>query len=141
MRIYIAKTSTEIQKTFPVMVQLRPTLSKGRYNDQIRRQEKEGYKLVILEDEGRALAVAGIRLMESLHAGRFLYIDDLVTDSKNRSKGHGDRLFDWILEYAKKEKCKNIQLDSGVHRFDAHRFYLRKRMMITAHHFGISLSE
>jgi hypothetical protein len=28
-----------------------------------------------------------------------------------------------------------LDLDSGVHRHDAHRFYLRERMLISAHHF------
>lgn len=28
-----------------------------------------------------------------------------------------------------------FSLDSGVHRSDAHRFYLMKRMKIAAHHF------
>jgi hypothetical protein len=32
-------------------------------------------------------------------------------------------------------------LDSGVQRFGAHRFYLRRRMNITSHHFAIDLRE
>lgn len=68
-----------------------------------------------------------------------MYIDDLVTDANKRSKGYGDKLFDWLLEFARKEKCKQFQLDSGVQLFDAHRFYLRKKMNITAHHFGLKL--
>ncbi|MGZ5001726.1 MAG: GNAT family N-acetyltransferase, partial [Chthoniobacterales bacterium] len=30
-------------------------------------------------------------------------------------------------------------LDSGVQRFDAHRFYLMKRMKISSHHFSLEL--
>ena len=32
-----------------------------------------------------------------------------------------------------------IDLDSGVQRHDAHRFYLRERMAITSHHFAKNL--
>jgi hypothetical protein len=32
-------------------------------------------------------------------------------------------------------------LDSGVQRFGAHRFYLRRRMDITSHHFALDLRQ
>jgi hypothetical protein len=35
--------------------------------------------------------------------------------------------------------CRSLDLDSGVQRFEAHRFYLRERMNITAHHFDLRL--
>jgi hypothetical protein len=35
--------------------------------------------------------------------------------------------------------CAKLELDSGVQRFDAHRFYLRKRMIISSHHFSLEL--
>lgn len=68
-------------------------------------------------------------------------MDDLVTDEKNRSNRYGDKLFDFLIAIAKKEKCIRFHLDSGVHRFDAHRFYLRKRMDIVCHHFGLKISS
>ncbi|MGZ5023946.1 MAG: GNAT family N-acetyltransferase, partial [Chthoniobacterales bacterium] len=34
-----------------------------------------------------------------------------------------------------------LTLDSGVQRFDAHRFYLMKRMKISSHHFVLDLSS
>jgi hypothetical protein len=37
--------------------------------------------------------------------------------------------------------CTTIELDSGVQRFDAHRFYLRERFSITSHHFGKPLDR
>jgi len=37
--------------------------------------------------------------------------------------------------------CKNLELDSGVQRFDAHRFYLLKRMNISSYHFSIKITD
>jgi GNAT superfamily N-acetyltransferase len=73
--------------------------------------------------------------------GKFLYVDDLVAKSDDRSKGFGGALFDWLIEYARKEGCDQFHLDSGVQRFAAHRFYLTKRMIIEAHHFGLKLND
>ena len=81
--------------------------------------------------------MAGIRVMENLAWGKFLYVDDLVTASAARSQGYGDKLFDWLLDYARAGGCEQLHLDSGVQRFEAHRFYLRKRMSISSHHFSM----
>jgi len=77
--------------------------------------------------------------MDRLHAGRVLYVDDLVTDAASRSHGHGDRLFDWLVAHARALDCDNLLLDSGTQRVDAHRFYLRKRMKISSFHFDLPL--
>jgi hypothetical protein len=48
-------------------------------------------------------------------------------------------LLDWMIERAREENCKSLELDSGVQRFDAHRFYLTNRMVISSHHFRLVL--
>ena len=47
-----------------------------------------------------------------------------------------NRLLDWMLVEAERNGCDSFQLDSGVHRHDAHRLYLRWGLAITGHHFG-----
>ncbi len=84
-------------------------------------------------------AVAGFRVSEKLSAGRFLYVDDLATRAGDQSKGYGGQLFDWLVNHARTAGCAQLQLDSGVWRHGAHRFYLGKRMDITCHHFDLKL--
>lgn len=141
MLISIAKSWVDIERCFPVMVQLRTALTKEEYTKSVTNQEEAGYKLAFVEDNDQIVAVAGFRIMNNLAYGKFLFVDDLITDSENRSKGYGDTLFDWLVAFAKKEGCQEFHLDSGVQRFHAHRFYLRKRMSITSHHFGLSLKD
>jgi predicted GNAT superfamily acetyltransferase len=40
-------------------------------------------------------------VQEMLFRGRHIYVDDLITDATERSKGHGDLLFDWLVEHAR----------------------------------------
>jgi GNAT superfamily N-acetyltransferase len=63
----------------------------------------------------------------------------LAVDEAVRSKGYGQELFEWLIEFAKNCDCMQLELDSGVQRFDAHRFYLRQRMSIKSHHFSLTL--
>jgi GNAT superfamily N-acetyltransferase len=70
-----------------------------------------------------------------------IQVDDLVTDAGARSGGYGRALFEWLVEEGRAKGCSVLELDSGVMRHDAHRFYLRERMHILAYHFSLTLGE
>ena len=137
--VRIADSPAQIERCFGVIVQLRTHLDRAGFVDQVVRQQLEGFRLAFLEDRGEVKAVAGFRTMELLYSGKTLYVDDLVTDENARSKGYGDRLFDWLVDLARIQGCQHFTLDSGVQRFDAHRFYFRKRMRISSYHFALDL--
>ncbi len=140
MNIKTAESDNDLRHCFPVMKQLRPHLTENDYLTRVKRQqEKYGYTTVFLEDRGEIKAVSGFRVYECLCDGKYLYIDEKVCDENNRSKGYGDKLFDWIVDYARNNGCNKIGLESGVQRFGAHRFYFRKRMKISSHHFCLPL--
>jgi len=139
--ICLAESEEQICRCFPVMAELRPHLLEREFVERVRRQQREnGYQLAFVEESGAVRAVAGFRFAEFLAWGGILYVDDLVTASAGRSRGHGQALFDWLVARAKANGCSQLHLDSGVQRFDAHRFYLRQRMSIIAHHFALELN-
>jgi GNAT superfamily N-acetyltransferase len=137
--IRLAQDESDVRACWPVMAQLRDRLDEDAFLRAVERQRAEGYRLAFLREQGSVRAVAGFRIAHNLAWGRFLYIDDLVTDASARSTGLGSALFDWCVAHARGEGCAQLHLDSGVHRFDAHRFYLRKRMHIRSHHFRLEL--
>jgi len=138
--IRIAKTPKEILRCHPVMRELRPLWqSPEQFVERVQRQQEQGYQLAFVESNGEICAVAGYRFMESLFSGKFLYVDDLVTRESDRSRGFGGELLDWLIEQAREHDCENLELDSGVQRFDAHRFYFSKRMSISSYHFRIKI--
>ena len=124
---------------FAVMRQLRPHLVEAEFLERVRMQRRQGYQLLAAMVEGGPAAVAGFRVLDNLSWGRFLYVDDLVTDEARRSLGYGGLLLDWLVGYCRDNGLAALHLDSGVQRFGAHRFYLQKRMEITCHHFGLKI--
>jgi len=137
--VRLAETDEEIGRAFPVMHQLHPHLEEAAFVPRVRRMQQSGFQLVLLEDDGRVVGAGGFRFIENLFSGRIMYVDDLVTDADLRSRGHGKTLLHWLIERARAEGCRSLELDSGVQRFDAHRFYLTNRMLISSHHFRLSL--
>jgi len=137
--VRIARSDDEIQRCFGVMKQLRTHLDEAEFLPTIRRLQVAGFQLAYLAEKGEVRAVAGFRFIDNLISGRILYVDDLVTDAGARSKGHGTALLIWLVEQARGMGCSHLELDSGVQRFDAHRFYLTNRMEISSHHFSLKL--
>ena len=138
--IAIAESAEQIRRCYPVMRELRTHLAtEDEFVERVQRQQQQGYLLAYLEAENQIRAAAGYRYMEFLFHGRFMYLDDLVTRAADRSLGFGGKLFDWLVQQAREHDCTHLDLDSGVQRFDAHRFYLMKRMKIASHHFSLPL--
>jgi GNAT superfamily N-acetyltransferase len=138
-QIHLAQSDAEIARCFPVMQELRPHLLAPEFVERVRRQQQQGYQLLYLEAEGQPRAVAGFRLTENLFAGKFLYVDDLITTASDRSQGYGEALIHWLIDYARQQQCNSFQLDSGVQRSAAHRFYFRQRLEITSYRFSLDL--
>jgi len=141
MNIYLATTDKEIAACYTVISELRPHIPENQFISRVKSQEKSGYRLAIVEDQGSIVAVAGFRIGENLAWGRFLYIDDLVTDEKQRSRGYGSKLLSWVRAHAINEGCQQLHLDSGIQRHDAHRFYERESMSKSGFHFTELLSH
>ncbi|MBK6635702.1 MAG: GNAT family N-acetyltransferase [Chitinophagaceae bacterium] len=83
--------------------------------------------------------MAGYRFTTTLYDGLMIDFDDFVTLETERGKGYAGQLFDHLVSIAKEKGIKTIHLNSNHQRFDAHRFYLNKKMKIIAHHFRIEL--
>ncbi|MES2305191.1 MAG: GNAT family N-acetyltransferase [Gemmatimonadota bacterium] len=138
-RIFHVESEDEFSRAFPVIVQLRPRLDLAMFRDQVRKQMTQGYRLVALEEAGEIRALGGYRLLDYLWVGRAMYVDDLITDERVRSHGHGEQLFGWLRDLATAEGCLQLHLDSGLHRARAHRFYFRQGMIIDDFHFVLPL--
>ena len=139
--IALAQTDEEIDKCFAVMAELRPHFPREAFLPQVRRQMQAGYKLACLCDAEEAVGCAGFRIFETLAWGRILYVDDLVTVERGRSRGYGAQMMAWLLDHARREECHQFHLDSGTWRTRAHRFYFREGLLIKNFHFSRELRE
>ncbi len=136
-----AVTDTDVLNCFEVMSELRTHLIKSEFLSTVRDMQAEGYKLVYIEDRGKAVAVAGYRIYTNLFMGKNLYVDDLVTSKHCRSKGYGEKMIAWLRDVAKNNKCNYFHLDSGVNRDQAHKFYFKQGFTIASYHFSEQLNN
>ena len=140
--IRIAETPEDIRRGWPVLRELRLHLADE--DELVRRvldQQTKGYRLALGAADGVAVVAAGYRVLDNLISGRFMYVDDLVTLASHQGRGYGTQMMTWLEGEARRHGCGFLTLDSGVQRFEAHRFYLGHGMDITCHHFAKALGS
>lgn len=133
--LLLRQVSNEIDvlKCFPLMWQLRPHLASGtEFFQRFQRQVNDGYRLVALFDRSEPVALVGYRVQENLVHGRYLYVDDLVTESSRRSAGHGEQLMAYLRDQARALGCCKLVLDTPLSNSLGHRFYFRCGLLATS---------
>jgi GNAT superfamily N-acetyltransferase len=138
-QILLVTDLDQIKRCAPVLRELRTLLTEEQIIEGVQQQIPDGYRLACVEASGHVTSVAGYRITRNLSYGKFLYVDDLVTRADQKRNGHAGQLIEWLYEHAQDQGCASLVLDSGVQRFEAHRFYLAHKMDITAHHFARKL--
>ena len=98
-----------------------------------------GAEMAVAMEDGRVAGLTVFRILEKTFTGRELYCDDLVTDEAQRSIGVGRALIAYMEKVGRERKCDVLALDSGTQRQQAHKFYFREQMPITAFHFSKKL--
>lgn len=124
----------------PVLVQLREHLTAEMLREVYDQGHPQGLRYLAAYENGTCVGVAGWRLVANTSTGMHLYVDDLVTTSTHRSTGVGRALLTELEQRARAAGCSVLDLDSGVQRGDAHRFYFREGMTVTSFHFAKRLS-
>ncbi len=130
---------TALKAAHKVMAELRPHLDLQQFLVLVQEMRGEGYRVAGVFDGGALRAVAGYRVLTMLVRGRSLYVDDLVTSAEMRGKGYGKLLLDWLMREARRQRCNEFHLDSGVQRFAAHAFYFSRGLHIASYHFATGL--
>ena len=114
----------------------RPDLFKAggkKYNDEELKEiiKDEEKPIFVYESNGKNGKIEGYAFCilinhdkeNSLCDYKSLYIDDLCVDKNCRGKGIGKKLYDYVLEYAKKIGCYNLTLNVWEGNDSAMQFY------------------
>jgi len=139
--VHIADTSEKILKCKQVLLDFRPQLNESNFMDVMQKLHNNGSVIIYTEENGIAVSVALFETGFKIHRGNYLYIDDLATLPEYRNRGYAAALLNWIELYARDRNIDQIHLDSGVHRHDAHKLYLKRDYIISGHHFVLKISN
>lgn len=87
----------------------------------------EDAAVLVAEDGGEAVGLCTAYLdLNSVRFGLRCWVEDLVVDPGRRSQGVGGALLDAAAEWARERGATHLELDTGLGRGDAQRFYERR---------------
>jgi len=70
-----------------------------------------------------------------LYSGKQLEIDNVIIDKPFQSQGYGKILLDYIENWALKNACKTIELNTYVENSRSHKFYFNQGYKVLGFHF------
>jgi GNAT superfamily N-acetyltransferase len=83
--------------------------------------------VLVAERDGELIGLCSAYLeLNSVRFGLRCWVEDLAVDPQHRSRGVGGRLLDAAADWARGRGATHIELDTGVARTDAQRFYERR---------------
>jgi ribosomal protein S18 acetylase RimI-like enzyme len=135
-----AENEADVTACFDVMRQLRPQLrTPADLLAKVATQRAQGYRLLAAWEDGKPVALAGYRHLDNMIHGRFIYVDDLVTDAAGRRRGIGERLLDELRTLGRAERCDRLVLDTALNNELAQRFYSRFGLLAEGLHLMMDL--
>jgi GNAT superfamily N-acetyltransferase len=119
------RSEAELGEAFPVIRELHHQLDERTYVNLLAEMIPNGYRLFAIRDSGEVVAALGMQVLTNLYYERHVYVYDLVTTARTRTKGHGEALMKHVEDLARREGCKYLALTCGREREGALRFYER----------------
>jgi GNAT superfamily N-acetyltransferase len=96
--------------------------------------------VLVAEDDGALVGLCTAYIdLESVRYGRRCWVEDLAVDPNRRSGGVGGMLLDAAEDWARGRGATHLELDSGLARTDAHRFYERRGPAIVGYSYSWQL--
>jgi len=105
-----------------------PGWDPDRAREVLRDAVESGASLVLVaEDDGAFVGLLTASLdIRSVRFGQRCWVEDLAVDPRRRSEGIGRRLLADARAWASENGASHLELDTGVARTDAQRFYERE---------------
>jgi len=113
----------ELPEAFEVLTQLRTDLSYDAFEDLVYEMRHKEYKMIGVYEGVELVTYCGVFIQTNLEYKRHLFVDDLVTYDTFRSRGYGDAMVEYLINYAKVAMCENIVLAGSIENESTHRFY------------------
>lgn len=84
---------------------------------------------------GKLVAMSNGWITVRFYSGKQLEVDNVIVDPDIRSQGIGKYFFAHIQDWAIKNECKTIELNTFVQNSKSHKFYFNEGYAILGFHF------
>ncbi len=85
------RSEAELGEAFPVIRELHHELDERKYANLLAEMIPNGHRLFAIRDSGEVVAALGMQVLTNLYYERHVYVYDLVTTARTRTKDTAKR--------------------------------------------------
>lgn len=125
----------EIDLIVPMLAELNETIPLDILSFRAKEMMKENYKCVGIFDQLELIGMCGLWFMTRHYCGKSMEPDHVFIKREYRDHGLGNKLFEWLFEYASANKLEATELNTYVKNTRSHKFYYNLGYEILGFHF------
>ncbi|MBI1782176.1 MAG: GNAT family N-acetyltransferase [Sphingobacteriales bacterium] len=126
---------TEIKNIIPLLQVLDEKLSHELLEERLNEMFNRGYICLGVFDKNRLIGISGLWILTKYYVGRHIEPDDVVILPEYRGQGVGEKLMDWIYQFAKEQGCIASELNCYVGNSAGQKFWANEGYRIIGFHY------
>ncbi|WP_149275889.1 GNAT family N-acetyltransferase [Pareuzebyella sediminis] len=125
----------KLEMIIPLLARLNPNIQMNVLEHRLVEMKSQGYQCVGIFEGNILVGISGIWLLTKYYVGRHIEPDNVYILPEYRGKGLGEKLMEWIFEYAKSQGCSASELNCYVKNKAGQRFWKRQGYKILGYHY------
>lgn len=124
-----------INSIIPLLQLLNEGMEELIIEERLHEMIKRGYECLGVYDSGKLIGICGIWTLTKIYAGRHIEPDNVTIHPDYRNKGIGEKMMQWVDDFARAKGCIALELNAYVSNSRGHRFWMNQGYRILGFHF------
>jgi len=130
----------DILKIIPLLKELgEHSISEEVLIERTLEMSEQNYECIGVYDQDSLVGICGMWFQTRHYAGKSVEVDHVVINDNYRNAGIGNKLMEFVYEYAEKKECNWVELNTYVSNFPSHKFYYNQGFVARGYHFTKNL--
>lgn len=123
-----------LEDIFPLLRLLDGALTDEVLAARLNGMKSHNYECVGVYDTDTLIGISGLWILDKYYVGKHIEPDNVVIHPDYRGKGIGEKLMQWIYDYAKEQGCVASELNCYVSNHKGVAFWMKEGFRIIGYH-------
>lgn len=125
----------KIADIIPLLQILDDTITEDVLKERLNEMFDRGYICLGVFDGNKLIGISGLWILTKYYVGRHIEPDDVVILPEYRGQGVGEKMMEWIYQFAKEQGCIASELNCYVGNSAGQKFWVNEGYRIIGFHY------
>ncbi|RTL60968.1 MAG: GNAT family N-acetyltransferase [Sphingobacteriales bacterium] len=125
----------KIADIIPLLQILDDTITEDVLKERLNEMFDRGYICLGVFDGNKLIGISGLWILTKYYVGRHIEPDDVVILPEYRGQGVGEKMMEWIYQFAKEQGCIASELNCYVGNSAGQKFWANEGYRIIGFHY------